>query len=705
MKGPKGPAPHATEAHVFLDWITNWKSSNINKEKFKQVEEVLKKYIEGNRDMIKPYGASGTQKTFPAAGVVASSNGAAGIDKVAPARSMGFDPFDGLALSEFKQLKPPYICSVYCEQLYFKSFGGCPTCNLYWKPMQRRDGRVDKIKHKGMDAVIFKGEVDPEALRRHYAEVKKNYPDWKVENDIPIPPNSITEVGPVPVDYQLPRPAHEQEPWDDTKRYTPAPPMSETVERVSFDCSDVCMTGKFLNGSGCPTCREFWDGIKLRDPRAKTTKFDSGGAYLANKAGSNYEAYVIGSYMTVDLQAHYKEIHSRYPSWPITRDQKAHISKGTEKFPTLPQALRTKNPDEILLPTKAPYNPAAHYKTPYSSEFSWPQHAGTVTLDRNVLAFWRDKLAWLPAKILGSCSEKDQFCVRFYPFDSTKNHYDWLPATDIKLVVWAPSHTTGAQRDESYVDRAVMALGHGTGWKSAKITGLGLHTSKYEVRFDDPDEDPDRLYWKELFPYEFCLLLDETLPAATGEEDIVPVPFVVSQASDVIGERVIALEPDTEHTYRLGKISNVSIEKMEGSVVFDGETDAVPLNDFKLVIAVPLISKEHAPQYFVVGLSCWTWALRKDTKEREWVRGIITGFKIKEEIWHYWLKIYEKDADGDFTSFIMKESTDVFVEIAWRLAGDKTDAADAADAADQINPAMEVDELVDAAGQVDLNQK
>jgi hypothetical protein len=154
----------------------------------------------------------------------------------------------------------------------------------------------------------------------------------------------------------------------------------------------------------------------------------------------------------------------------------------------------------------------------------------------------RDEIAWFPAKI--KCLTSDnKFRVVFWQFKDDKYHGEWVSAADIKFVVWAPSHTTGTQRDESYIDRKVMALGYGTGWKPARITGLGHDRSKYDVQFDDPDRNPDALCRKELFPYEFCLLLKESLSIKDGKAFLVQ-SSAASQPTDCDDSSDVEAETD-----------------------------------------------------------------------------------------------------------------------------------------------------------------
>jgi hypothetical protein len=568
MTPPKGQGTMlAVEAHVALNFMNSEMMKpapcvNIDQNNMKQVQENLTKYIEGNRDMIKPIGPSAAPQTHVAAAgsTIGTSMGASAAVQTYGTQAMKIDPFAGLDLS-VKTRKPPYICSTYCSDLDFEMRGGCPTCNLYWKPMDRRDRRVKTKPCKGGVEVVITREVDDELLTSHYDLVKKNNPTWKVENGIPIPPHAKKELGPVPVDFEIPRSDHEQESWDDTKRFPPVPPIDESVERVSFDCSDMCITGAFRGLEGCPTCREFWDGIGACDPKADLTRVNRKGEYLVDGAGKNYETYCCwnAGYRGDVLNKHYQEIHRRYPSWPLTRDQKVHdMKKVIDVLPTLPQTLKTKNPDEMLLPTKPPYNPTAHYRVPYNTAFSWPQPAEIVLKDRNVLAFLRDEIAWLPAQLKRFRARIKKFGVIFWPFKDDQYHDEWVSAADIKFVVWAPSHTTGTQRDESYKDRKVMALGYGTGWKPGKITGLGQDRSKYEVQFDDPVRNPDALCRKELFPYEFCLLLEESLFIKDGRASLVE-SSAASQPTDC--DDSIDVEAETDAA---GDKTDMDIDAVRG---------------------------------------------------------------------------------------------------------------------------------------------
>jgi hypothetical protein len=556
----------AVEAHVVVSFVKSEMMKpkpciNIKMHEIKQVEENLIKFSEGNRDMIKPIRPSAAPQTYRAAGGAAmgaaggssssssssSTMGAAGgasNGKEPMAMEIEPDAFEGLSLAP-KGRFVPYECSSYCEESFFYNKGGCPTCNVYWKKGTFRDSNVATRKWKGNDVVVKTSTIEGDFIAKHYAEVKRKNPTWKLEGDIPTPPD-ILEVKSLDKKEKIKRKrewAEENEKNqvdDDTVEYPRVPPTCYEVLCPTYQCSDVCMNGKFIE-IGCPTCSVFWKAIDARYPGRPTTRTGFGGFELRNKNNLNYETYKWDAPAPTlrDWILHFTELVSRFPDW----------QKNEQNHPQIPRELLTKNKDAALMLTKAPYAPRGTLEA-YDSKFCWfrwlkpkfPFHG------RNVLAFWPSVKGWFPAIVVGLCHVKGKYSVEFYPFDFQKGETFWRSLEQIKLVDWAPSHSPGTKRDPSLVGKKVMAQDFGVGWMPGiiiqppdppkesdeetwalphRVTDIAKENKKYYVVFDEPDQKPgdpvssNPAYHYSLHPYQFCVLLDEQLPEPTGLPPVV----------------------------------------------------------------------------------------------------------------------------------------------------------------------------------------
>ena len=47
------------------------------------------------------------------------------------------------------------------------------------------------MKSRGVDVVVKSVEIEPLVLAKHYSEVQKNNPTWKLEDGIPVPPSAL----------------------------------------------------------------------------------------------------------------------------------------------------------------------------------------------------------------------------------------------------------------------------------------------------------------------------------------------------------------------------------------------------------------------------------------------------------------------------------------------------------------------------------
>lgn len=77
----------------------------------------------------------------------------------------------------------PYKCSYSCSHGAFSMYGGCPTCNEYYKAIG--------AKNPFVTAGVEQKSYTEELLRKHYADVRKYNPQWaKDDNGIPVVPKT-----------------------------------------------------------------------------------------------------------------------------------------------------------------------------------------------------------------------------------------------------------------------------------------------------------------------------------------------------------------------------------------------------------------------------------------------------------------------------------------------------------------------------------
>ena len=729
MKGRKGPESVAIEACVFLDFMKKIKNNYVDKEKFKQVEETLIKYIEGNRDMIGSYPTSparaNNNRVEMAAGRPSNgaTTGAVGVpSKDAQAMEIETDPMELLPCA-MKDRFVPYKCSSFCEEKAFYVKGGCPTCNTYWQPLGFRDSKVKTMKSRGVDVVVKSVEIEPLVLAKHYSEVQKNNPTWKLEDGIPVPPSAL-EVASLDKKTAMKRGREKEkeiEYENDLKDFPRAPPLSKTVLHPTFQCSDVCLTGKFRGTKGCPTCNQFWDAIGLRNPERGTTDRIKEG-FLQDEMGKPYHTYFWDkNYDIDDIRKHFDEMLRRFPLWPRNKNNE----------PMVPTELLTHNKKGALMLTKEPYH--SQYVGDYSSKFSWPQPAVCSFLAKNVLAYWSAVDAWLPAQIIGSCSVRMRYKIRFYDFGVLSGPAMWKPRTFIKLVVWAPSHSTETKRDPSLVGRNVMARGHGNGWKPGRIADpedttaassgldvldeLAKDYSKYYVVFHGADRkaddslSTDPALHKSLFPYQFCLILDETLPTTTGIPLVYTEPDTVT-LSDIVNSWVVALDawvlPEEQHRWRPGRITHLFEDTLDILVVFEGECETVSVarDDYNPVKRPPVLSVGEGFDSKLVEWAAFAPRKMKDTGLEAFHGCYVSGFSGTK----YLVRFNDIECDSNKNSNEgMVCSSKLWLYYAPWFPNDAADVggvmvddgqAGMADTGD----AIVVDKLWNVAERVDLNQ-
>lgn len=731
VKARRGTFSVATEINKFWDYIRTSKSEMINKKKLVQVEEVLQKYIDGNRDMIKPHVTNKAPQNYGALGmgVISSSNGAAAGASINASQAMEIesDPMDRLALARPDRFVP-YECSSFCKESAFYIKGGCPTCNAYWQPLGFRDNKVKKVTSKGIEKVVKSSDIEPAVLTKHYAEVQKNNPTWKTEDGIPVPPSAL-DVASLDKKTAMKRERDKEKeiPYEnDLKAYPRAPPLSKTVLRPPFQCSDMCMTGQFRGTRGCPTCNEFWDGIGFRNPERETTDRIKEG-FLQDEDGRPYETYYWSKkYEEKIWMRHYEEMNRRYPLWP----------KAENDVVKVPTELITQNIKRVLMLTKEPYH--SQYLGKFSSQFSWPQPRVKSFLGKNVLAYWGAEDAWVPGQIIGSCAVRRKYRIRFFDFGVLPGPIVWKSRLFIKLVVWAPSHSPGTTRDHCLVGKNVMAQEHGKGWKPGRIADpedispdsiriaaiheLAKDHSKYYVVFDAADHKPgDPLstcpaLHKSLFPYQFCVVLDEQLPPTTGTPHVYAEPGYVS-VDDVVNSWVVALDTrpisDEEKRWHPARVTHLFVDTFDILAEFEGECEAVRIErgNYHPVKRPPVPSMGDG---FDTGLVYWAaFAPRKydDTGLETWYKCYVSGFCASK----YRVRFDDIEGAPEVPDKHSNERI-VLASKVWLFHKPSFDeetehAAGAVDAAGVVDEqaedanaiVMEVDKLADAAGQVDLN--
>jgi len=747
----------AVEAHVLMNFTETEMMKpvpcvNIDKNNIKQVQENFTKIVEGNRDMIKPIRPSAAPQTYRAAGGSSSSSSSSSTMGAAGGSSNGKEPmameiepdaFEGLSLAP-KDRYVPYECSSYCQENFFYNKGGCPTCNVYWKKGMFRDNRVATRKWKGNDVVVKTSTIEGDFIAKHYAEVKRKNPTWKLEGDIPTPPD-ILEVQSLDKKQKAKRKLEWDEENeknqvdDDTKEYPRVPPTSYTVLCPTYQCSDVCMTGKFIE-QGCPTCSEFWKAIDARYPGRPTTRTGVGGFELRNKNNLNYETYkwdVPPTYDLRDFQSHFIELLLRFPDW----------QKNEKGEPQIPKELLTKNKDAALMLTKAPYYPRGTLEA-YDSRFSWQDisNAKSSFHSRKVLAFWPTAKGWFPAIILGLCDAKRKYHVVFYPFDFHEIEKWWIPLENIKLVDWAPSHSPGTKRNPSLVGKKVMAQDFGVGWmpgiiiqppdppkeKSTlpegtvdaeseeesevetcplpyRVRDIAKEHKKYYVVFDEPDQKPgdpvssNPAYHYSLHPYQFCVLLDETLPVPKG------LPHVIDtiDESDRNGNVQVMAWDDSvwcpggdDWQWRLGWAKGVDSDGVHMSVVLQGECEMLKIQyeDCIPIESAPKISHDTPFDRSLVKRDGFVIHANNDGLEG-WTRCKVTGFI------NYKYRVKITDA-RELYSKVLGNFYNVDSSKLWLIAIDPL-APDATmnEVQTDATATDAVQDLVGSAEKIDLNQK
>jgi len=648
----------AIEAHVFVGMVKTSKTGKINKEKLKQVEEILTSYIEGNRDMIKTLGASAAAQTYGAA--AGSSTGAASNGK--ERMEIATDAFEGLGIAP-KGRCVPYQCSSFCQEKNFYIKGGCPTCNAYWKATGYRDSNVEIKKGR----VVQSSDIDADLLARHYAEVRARNPTWKLQDGIPVPPNyndlkSIdkTESGKRKLEWAKQPPAIE----NDLGWYPRVPPRSSTVLCTPYQCTDMCMKGMFSD-IGCPTCKVFWNAIEALDPNRRTTNMSHDGL-LRDENGRNYLTYDVYNVLwkvddgipvdipykrPSELDSHGTELQRRYPHWLQNEDNE----------PQIPKELLTEYHDALML-TKEPFDQGS--MNDYCSRFSWPApHIKSPFLAKYVLAFWPSKNAWLPGQIQGLCAVRKQYKVRFCRFGIHKSEWRWTSPEQIKLVVFAPEHSPGTKRDPSLVGKNVMAKaqGFGVGWMPGiiveppgpfentlelpeRVADIATDQKRYYVVFNDPDHEPgdppssNPAHHYSLHPYQFCVVLDETVPAPEGDPSL---PYVHEQF--VLREEDLGLIPVMVMDESImcpgildGKIHQGMLKGVVGDdgcvpVVLQGECEVLRVNSYCPVKRPPEISVDTQFDMSMMWASCFALWPMEDGSE-EWTGAEVAGFVNKSYI-------------------------------------------------------------------------
>ena len=766
VKPQKGPGAVAVELHLFVKLIDEIPCVNIDRDEFNQEREKFTKIIEGNRDMIKPYGASAAPQTH-----VAAAGSTVGMSMGASAAAQTYRAAGGASDDKQSMLEPdlfahlplapagrcvPFICSSYCEENIFYTMGGCPTCNVYWANGQHRDSNVQTKTVNKIKVVDKTQNIPADILTNHYSNLKERNPTWKMEGAIPVPPlyhdaQSLDKKQKTKRKLEW-QEEHDKMQQDDTKLYPRVPPTSYKVLCPTYQCSDFCMTGVFKK-QGCPTCRVFWDAIGVRYPGRPTTRVASDGHELRNANNIPYETYEwnIPEWDEIDFKRHQHELRFRYPDWKLDESNCVLI----------PAELLTKNEDAALMLTKAPYDPGATLGT-YNSRFSWIRHNVPLPIWRTVLAFWPKANGWFPALISGFCVVKKMYSVKFFDFDLYESESRWKRHAEIKLVVWAPSHSTGTKRDPSLVGKKVMAQDFGVGWMPGiivqspdppkdessmpdeiddaesdeqpwilrnRIATIAKEQKKYYVVFDELDRKPgdplssNYTHHRGLHPYQFCVLLDETLPSPEGLIEGLTQVALLQPERDINTKDVLVMVWDdgifcpegADRAWRLGwtKQHGLCGERPHILVVIQGECEMLEIRPEN---CIPLSRPPNIPVYKIYDFErdppfdlslVWRkgFVLHADNDGLEgWTCCAVTGLSGID------YRVVITDTRESYSTvkgkFVTVQPSELWLHILKEDCElDKTDAADTTMNEVQTDATDAVQDLAGAAENIDLNQE
>ncbi len=248
-----------------------------------------------------------------------------------------------------------------------------------------------------------------------------------------------------------------------------------------------------------------------------------------------------------------------------------------------------------------------------------------------------------------------------------------------------------------------------------RVDEIAKEQKKYYVVFDERDQKPEDplpsnlAHHQGLHPYEFCVLLDETLPSpeglphvieSTGELDRQPgnIPAIVWDDSVWCPDR-------GESQWRLGWAKGVDPDNIHCSVVLQGECEMLKIHykDCCPVKRPPVMSKDTPFDLSLVWREGFVLHANNDGL-KGWTRCEVTGFK------DYRYRIQITDTRESYSTvkgkFDAVEPSELWLNTNFldTLEQDKPDAADTTMNEVQTDATDTVQDLAGAAENIDLNQ-